>query len=330
MPPIKFAFAAHVDHGKSTICGHLLYKSGYVTEHEMEELKKKAEANKMKGWNYAYVLDILEEERQSGKTMDYNPIEFDYQGDHYCLVDNAGHQHLVRTLIAGLNYHQPKETIGCLVVSLDTGEYEAGMKGGQTKESAKLLRGSGIEHLVILLNKIDLVGVDTARYQLVKEGIEKYIAKLGFKTVNVLPVSGYRGDNLTEMLDLLKKISEEHIWCKLGAKEPEYEPSNKMNFPSVQIKIHHEEDFTKLITAGFQCILHCGRHEYQITFEKLCHYDLKADKLVNKGVIAKNGDVIVAKLKCDETEKFVWDGCERVILRQDNHTIAFGKLYSKK
>jgi len=153
---------------------------------------------------------------------------------------------------------------------------------------------------------------------------------LGFKTVTFFPVSGYRGDNLVELLALLKKISQEQIWSQ-SANITNVDEEGKVaevvrdKFPSIQVKIHHEEEFTKLITAGFQCIMHCGKREYQVTVEKLRHWDVKEKKIINRGPAAKNGDAVVFKLECED--KFVWDGCDRVILRQDDHTIAFGKLY---
>ncbi len=328
MSAIKFAMASHVDHGKSTICGHILYKAGYVTDHEMDELRKKAIDNKKKGWEYAYVLDIYDEERERGKTMDFNPIEFTYEGDKYCLVDNAGHQHLVRTLISGLNYHNPRETIGCLVISLEIGEYEAGMNGGQTRESVKLLRACGLEHLVILMNKIDKFPVETSRYKMVSEAVLKYVGKLGFKSVHILPVSGYYGDGLEDLLKLLKKINTEQILSNVDTLTISDKVYLKGEFPPIQIRICYEEDFIKLITAGFQCILHCGSHEYQVTLGQFRHFDAKTGKLQNKSPLAKNGDVIIAKVVCDDG--FINDGCDRIILRQDNNTIAFGRVYNKK
>lgn len=100
---IKFITIGHVDTGKSCLCGHLLYKCGYVDKHTMEKIKQKAIQDKMERWVWSRVLDIYEEEMLKGKTHEFNLINFNYKDQEYELIDSPGHQIFVRSMIQGLS-----------------------------------------------------------------------------------------------------------------------------------------------------------------------------------------------------------------------------------
>ena len=108
---ISFVVSGHVDHGKSSMCGHILFKCGYVSEHEMKQLELKSEQNGMKNWKYAYVLDLYDEERENGKTVDYVSVDFKYKDLNFSLIDTPGHKHFIRSLITGLNNENSSQLI---------------------------------------------------------------------------------------------------------------------------------------------------------------------------------------------------------------------------
>lgn len=277
----------------------------------MDVLRQKAEANKKKGWEYAYLLDEDEEEQKRGKTISYNLVPFDYEGQAFVLVDCPGHQIYVRSLIAGLNATSPAETIGCLVVSLAVGEYESGMGGGQTREDALLLRAVGITELVVVLNKVDLVDPETPRYKKIQFEMELYIKKLGFRTVKFHATSGYYGTGLVELLSLLKSMAPKPIGV---TNLVEIEPTKKI---TIQARLIYDETVTLLFSVGLQFILHCGSVEYQVTVRKL--KDSKATKTLP---YALNGAVITIGVQCDQP--FQVRVGSRVILRTGERTIGFG------
>ena len=311
--PIKFVFTGHVDSGKSTLSGRLLYHSGAVPEHQMEELRRKAEANKMKTWEYAYLLDVYDEEQARGKTIEYNLVEFTYQGQRYQLVDCPGHQVYIRSLLAGLNVTRPSETIGCLVVSLAEGEYEAGMGGGQTREDTLLLRATGITELIVVLNKIDLVPVESPRYQKIKAEIENYVKKLGFRTVRLLPVSAYHGQGLSELLELLRELH------RTMPPPPVQTPLITASTIKIQARLMYDEDYKLLFSVGFAFVLHCGTQEYQVTIDQLS--DANGTQRLP---FAVNGTVVTAVVTC--SSGFQVRLGDRVILRTEGRTIGFGAV----
>lgn len=315
-PQVKFCVTGRVDHGKSTLCGHLLYKSGAVTDHALEELRRKAEANKKKGWEYAYILDIYEEEQARGKTVDYNAVPFTHQGHEYLLIDCPGHQTYIRNLITGLNVSQPSETIGCLVVSLAEGEYEAGMTGGQTREDLLLLRAVGITDLVVLMNKIDLVPPTSERYSQIQNALDQHIKKLGFRTVRYHAVSGYYGDGLLELLEILRNLNKSTVPSLIS--QPSVQVASLEL--TLRLKLMYDDRLQLLFTAGLGCIMHCGSMEYQIEISGVwvCEKQQRGKVLA----FARNGSVIYATVQA--ATPLIAQSGQSIILRKDDHTIGFG------
>ena len=142
---ITFIVSGHVDHGKSTLLGFLLYKYGqiyneedklvpFITEHDMENLRKKAQELGMPGWEYAYVLDICSEERESGKTFNYTAIDFEYKNKSYRCIDTPGHKCYIRELLAALNDDQEQSMVGVLLISAIENEFISGITAGQQKK----------------------------------------------------------------------------------------------------------------------------------------------------------------------------------------------------
>ncbi|MFA6972826.1 MAG: GTP-binding protein [Gallionella sp.] len=308
---IKFVFVGHVDAGKSSTSGHLLYKSGCIDDRTMESMKRKADSNKRKGCEFAYLLDKDEEEQTNGRTVDYDLVPFTYQQQDYILVDCPGHKAYVRNLIAGLNATRPSETIGCLMISLAEGEYEAGMNGGQTQEAVLLLRATGVQDLVVVMNKIDLVAQDTPRYSKILGELQLHLKKLGFQSLHFHPASGYVGTGLVELLALLKKVARPETTTTTPSL---ITPTKQVK---IQARLMFTEDYTLLFSAGLSLVIHVGSVEYQVTVESLIDVVKK-----KKVPFALNGSVILAGVSCDDT--FRVSVGDRIILRKDDHTIGFG------
>ena len=130
-PHFNVVFCGHVDAGKSTISGHLLADNGLVDEREMEKLKREAIQLKREGWEYAYVMDVSEEERAKGKTHEIGSAYMETKERRLTILDAPGHKAFVPSMIGGAT----QADLGVMVVSARTGEYETGFeKGGQTRE----------------------------------------------------------------------------------------------------------------------------------------------------------------------------------------------------
>ena len=247
---IKILFTGHVDHGKSTTIGHLLYKIGYVSEHEFKQLEKEAIEAKMEKWKYAWILDLYAEERERGKTIDFNKVEMKYEDNTYLFIDTPGHKTFIRQLIYGINYvANPKTIIGCLVVSVIANEFNSGMKGGQTREDLIIIRASGIENLVVLLNKIDAIKWSEDVLKERKKVLDDFIVKLGFKRVEYLPISGYNGTGLLDIINISQNINK--LICD---EKNEMLESKECTMILAQIKMINCDGI--IISAGYVCVMH--------------------------------------------------------------------------
>jgi translation elongation factor EF-Tu-like GTPase len=313
-PTIPFVIVGHINSGKSTLAGHLLQLSGQVDEHTFEKLRLKAVTNKQRGAEYAYLLDSLEEEQARNVTMLFNLVDFEYQEQNYTLVDCPGHQIYVRNLLSGLNATNPAETIGCLVVSLAPGEFEAGVKGGQTLEDLLLLRAVGIRQLVVLLNKVDLV--DSERKTEVQTAMLAHVGRMGFPMVRFHAISGYSGQGLPEFLALLKEMA---LQRKALVTPPIPTPHAIVE---VRLKLLFDQNLNLLFTPGLDVILHYGAQEHQVELVAGSLRDAKG-KLVP---FARNNDVITVALRTLNTTPLMVAKGGRVILRREQNTLAFGEV----
>jgi elongation factor 1-alpha len=189
----NLAIIGHVDHGKSTLVGRLLFETGSVPEHVIEQHREEAEEKGKGGFEFAYVMDNLAEERERGVTIDIAHQEFSTDQYEFTIVDCPGHRDFVKNMITGAS--QADNAV--LVVAADDGV------APQTQEHVFLARTLGIGELIIGVNKMDLVDYEETKYNEVKSEVKELLKQVQFKADNAtfVPISAFEGDNIAERSD---------------------------------------------------------------------------------------------------------------------------------
>jgi elongation factor 1-alpha len=201
-PHLNLVIMGHVDHGKSTTTGHLLYLAGAVDERTIKSYEEEAKKMGKETFKFAWVLDNLKEERERGLTIDLRFLKFETKKYYFTVIDAPGHRDFVKNMITGAS--QADGAI--LFVSSKRGEFEAGIgPGGQTREHAFLAFTLGVGQLVVAVNKMDDASTNWSqdRYTEVKNEVSRMLKMVGFKVdkINFVPVSGWTGDNLVKKSD---------------------------------------------------------------------------------------------------------------------------------
>lgn len=198
--PVNIVFCGHVDAGKSTIGGQLMFLTGQVDKRTLEKYQNEAREKSRESWYLSWALDTNEEERDKGKTVEVGRAWFETEKKHFIILDAPGHKCFVPNMIGGA----AQADIAILVISARKGEFETGFeRGGQTREHAMLVKTAGVRYLVVLINKMDdpTVNWDAARYEEIKEKLSPYLKKCGFKPGEdtiFMPCSGMSGANIKE------------------------------------------------------------------------------------------------------------------------------------
>ena len=189
-PHINLVFIGHVDHGKSTLVGRLLYDSGNLPESELRKLRELAKELGKSGFEFAFVMDQLKEERQRGVTIDLSHQKFVTPKYEFTIIDAPGHRDFIKNMITGTS----QADAAVLVVAATDGVME------QTKEHLFLCKTLGVKQLMVAVNKMDAVKYDKARFEKVKSDMENLLRKVGFKPENIafLATSGWEGDNVAK------------------------------------------------------------------------------------------------------------------------------------
>jgi elongation factor 1-alpha len=197
-PHLNLAFIGHVDHGKSTTVGRLMYETGAVDAHIIDEYKKEAAAKGKATFEFAWVMDSLKEERERGVTIDIAHQRFDTAKYYFTVVDCPGHRDFVKNMITGAS----QADAAVLVVAVPDGVM------AQTREHVFLSRTLGVNQLIVAMNKIDATTppYDEKRYNEVKDEVGKLLKMVGYKLEEIpfIPISGLMGDNLAKASDNLK------------------------------------------------------------------------------------------------------------------------------
>lgn len=198
--PSSLVFIGHVDVGKSTICGNLMFLTGMVDQRTIDKFKQEAREKNRDSWWLAYVMDINDDEKAKGKTVEVGRATLETKSKRYTVFDAPGHKNYVPDMIMGA----AMADVAALVISARKGEYESGFEGeGQTREHAQLARSLGVEKLVVIVNKMDEESVnwDKLRYDEIVNGVTPFLTEqCGYKEENVIfiPISGLTGENIGE------------------------------------------------------------------------------------------------------------------------------------
>ena len=216
LPHMNVVFIGHVDHGKSTTVGRLLFDGGAVDEQTMRKLKEEAAANGKAGFEFAYTMDNLAEERERGVTIDLSHKKFQTEKYDYTIIDAPGHADFIKNMITGVS----QADIGVLVVASTDGV------NAQTKEHIYLSKVFGIDNLIVAVNKMDMRDYAEARYNEVAADVKALADKLGFKQVRYLPIASLVGDNVFKKSENMPWYTGETLVGLLDESEPINRPTD--------------------------------------------------------------------------------------------------------
>ena len=205
---LNLAFIGHVDHGKSTLVGHLLLKAGAIAEQQLDDGENK----------FRFVMDKLGEERERGVTIDLAHQKFSTKKYDYTVVDCPGHRDFVKNMITGAS----QADAGVLVVAADDGVMP------QTKEHVFLSKTLGINQLIVAINKIDLVDYSEDKYNELKEEVSNLIKTVGFNPAEVpfIPLSAFEGDNINDASPNTPWYKGDNLIDALDKLTPPEKPTN--------------------------------------------------------------------------------------------------------
>jgi elongation factor 1-alpha len=198
-PHLNLIFTGHVDHGKSTLVGRVLYETGALSENDLRKLKDEAEKLGKATFEFAYSMDQLKEERERGVTIELAHKDFNTKKYYFTIIDAPGHKDFVKNMITGAS----QADAAVLVCSAKEGIQE------QTIEHAFLLKVLGVKQFIFAINKMDLVNYDKARFEEVKKQLAEKLKPMGYPVDKIpfIPVSAYIGDNVTKKSEKLSWYS---------------------------------------------------------------------------------------------------------------------------
>ncbi|KAF9044761.1 elongation factor [Hymenopellis radicata] len=194
---VNVVVIGHVDSGKSTTTGHLIYKCGGIDKRTIEKFEKEAAELGKGSFKYAWVLDKLKAERERGITIDIALWKFETPKFMVTVIDAPGHRDFIKNMITGTS----QADCAILIIAGGTGEFEAGIsKDGQTREHALLAFTLGVRQLIVAVNKMDTTKWSEDRFMEIIKETSTFIKKVGYnpKAVAFVPISGWHGDNMLE------------------------------------------------------------------------------------------------------------------------------------
>src|SRR5213593_3249633 len=183
--PLKIVFVGHVDHGKSTLIGRILHDTGSLPEGKIQEIKKACEAEGME-FEFAFLLDALLEEQKQNVTIDTTEIPFRTSRRRYAIIDAPGHKEFLKNMITGAS----RADAAILVIGADEGVRE------QSRRHAYLLSMLGINHIIVVVNKMDLVHYSEKRFREIEQEYRKFLRELGLDARIFIPASAKQSENV--------------------------------------------------------------------------------------------------------------------------------------
>jgi len=190
---MNLIFIGHVDAGKSTTVGRVLYDTGALSEQELKKLKDEAAKVGKATFEFAFAMDRLKEERERGVTIDIAHREFQTPKYHFTIIDAPGHQDFVKNMITGAS----QADAAVLVISAKNGIQ------AQTREHAFLAKVLGISQMIVSINQMDTVNYDRVKFEELKKQIQTFLQTIGFKpeSLQIIPASAYEGQNIGKKPD---------------------------------------------------------------------------------------------------------------------------------
>jgi len=229
-PHLSIVICGHVDAGKSTTTGRLIFELGGIDEREMQKLRDEAETLGKASFAFAFFMDRQKDERARGVTIACTTKEFFTDNYHYTIIDAPGHRDFIKNMITGAS----QADVALLMVPADgnftaaiaKGNHKANEVQGQTRQHARLINLLGVKQLIVGVNKMDadLAKYKKERYDEVGGEMENMLVKVGWKkkfvaeSVPVLPISGWMGDNLLKKSDNMKWWTGKEVVCADGSK----------------------------------------------------------------------------------------------------------------
>lgn len=307
--PIKFFVSGQVDCGKSTLIGYILFH----TANRLALDPASHDATK-----YSDLLDVDQSERERGNTQFSSVNPFTWNGISFEAIDTPGHLIYIRELINSIS--ENKGSIGCLIISAIYKEFTSMFENGTTKEDTILMRSCGINHIIVLINKIDKPQTDVDG---VVDAFNKWVTKLGFKSITFVPISGFHGLNVFERINhsakcFIETLVEVHAKIK-------YNPLNqaRKELTTRVIKLRFQSfDIVKIIAVGYKSIFHIvegNTNEMEGEITKIKHPDTTRSMPFFRG----NSCVILHVTLQEEVTVFEH---QRFILRDAMTTIGFGTV----
>jgi len=231
---VNLVVIGHVDSGKSTTTGHLIYKCGGIDKRVIEKFEKEAAELGKSSFKYAWVLDKLKAERERGITIDIALWKFETKKFYFTIIDAPGHKDFIKNMITGTS----QADVAILMIASPGGEFEAGISAdGSTKQHALLSYTLGIRQMIVGVNKIDAINYSQDRYNEIKEFMADYLGKIGYNTgknpknpaplVKYIPLSGWTGENLIEKSDNMKWYTGPTMLEALDDIQPPSRPTDK-------------------------------------------------------------------------------------------------------
>merc|ERR1712109_397056 len=225
---INLVVIGHVDSGKSTSTGHLIYKCGGIDERTIAKFEKEAAETGKASFKYAWVLDKLKAERERSITIDIALWKFQSDSRIFTIIDAPGHRDFIKNMITGTS----QADAAVLMIASDVGGFEAGFsKDGQTREHALLAQTMGVKQMVVAVNKMDDTSVNysQARFDEIKGELTIYLKKVGYNVANIpfIPISGWVGDNMIEQSENTSWYTGPTLLAALDAPRPPKRPVDK-------------------------------------------------------------------------------------------------------
>lgn len=274
---ISIVVAGHVDAGKSSLTGRLLYDMGGIDERMMEKLNKKAAENGKPSFAFAYYMDNQKAEQERGITIACNTKEFHTKRYHYTIIDAPGHRDFIKNMITGSSQADVALLLcpadgGSFIASIAKGDHKTGEVPGQTRNHARLLNLLGIRQLVVGINKMDSE-VDGAtysekRYQEIATEVRRILAQEGWKKdqieseIPIIPMAGFHGENILKRSDKMPWWKGVDVKVASGGQTVKVEClldalNDMVNLPPRNVDAVFRAPVGKVITSikGIECVV---------------------------------------------------------------------------